>query len=334
MPSNRLRSLRHERQENDSARGSGSDDGRQSRIHELTELLEHGDRDQLRFQIAEIAGDRNYTRHGVEVGVGDVVIDAGGNYGVSAAHFALQCGASRAYSLEPVPETCRILERNLAGVAACEVRPFGLADTDGPREMTCFTGGDSVMSGVNVDLTRARELLSIAAQNLGLDEASAEAMAEGRMHPHSIDCEFVRLSSFLRSERIGRVDLLKIDVEGSELDVLRGIDPEDWPRIAQISAEVHGEDSLTEMERLLARHSFRVVIRQDPSWRERRSGCSTPPGTRRHRCASENPAPFGRDLLKWQRETLEAGLVEEPVVEVGTAGNAVLMAPTTDDVVS
>ncbi len=32
-----------------------------------------------------------------------------------------------------------------------------------------------------------------------------------------------------------RVDLLKVDVERAELNVLKGILPEDWPRIRQVS---------------------------------------------------------------------------------------------------
>ncbi len=34
------------------------------------------------------------------------------------------------------------------------------------------------------------------------------------------------------------MDLLKVDVEGAELDVLRGVDPQDWARIRQVVVEV------------------------------------------------------------------------------------------------
>ena len=41
---------------------------------------------------------------------------------------------------------------------------------------------------------------------------------------------------------IGRIDLLKIDVEQAEADVLAGILDADWPLIRQLAAEVHDLD--------------------------------------------------------------------------------------------
>ena len=35
------------------------------------------------------------------------------------------------------------------------------------------------------------------------------------------------------------VDLLKIDVERAELDVLRGVEASDWPKVQQVVMEVH-----------------------------------------------------------------------------------------------
>ena len=43
------------------------------------------------------------------------------------------------------------------------------------------------------------------------------------------------VSALISEHSLERVDLLKIDVEGAELDVLRGIDQKDWPTIRQVS---------------------------------------------------------------------------------------------------
>jgi hypothetical protein len=42
----------------------------------------------------------------------------------------------------------------------------------------------------------------------------------------------------IRTLKIQRIDLLKIDVEGAEMDVLTGIEEEHWPAIQMISMEV------------------------------------------------------------------------------------------------
>jgi len=229
---------------------------------ELAEALRHGDRDQLAFQISEIAGDRIYERGGVEVGPGDVVVDAGGNFGVAAAHFALQCGAE-VHTLEPVPATFEVLRRNLAGVPRVTAHPFGLASTAGPAEMTWFEGGDSVMSSLNPDLDETRERLALAGRNLGLSDSEAEDMARSRLDPQTVTCRFETLSGFIASAGIPEVDLLKVDVEGSELEVLRGVVEEDWPRIRQVAAEVHEQELVEEIEALLRARSFTVVVEQD-----------------------------------------------------------------------
>lgn len=74
------------------------------------------------------------------------------------------------------------------------------------------------------------------------------------------------LSSVLREEGIGRVDLLKLDVEKSELDVLNGIEEADWPKIFQVVAEVHDiDDRLEKVRGLLCSHDFsRISIKQEP----------------------------------------------------------------------
>lgn len=238
---------------------------RRDRILDLEHVLMHGDPGQLAFQISEIAGDRIYTRNGVSVNRGDTVIDVGANFGVSAAHFALQCGAGQVHSLEPVLETFEVLRRNVAAIPACTPHPIGLAAEAGTAEMTSYAGGDSVLSSLYADPARSREMLATAGHNLGLSRAEAEEMAERRCAPRPVECRFTTLSAFLRSEGIEQVDLLKIDVERAELEVLLGIEPPDWPRIRQIAAEVHDERILASIEEMLAGHSFRTVVEQDPN---------------------------------------------------------------------
>ena len=55
------------------------------------------------------------------------------------------------------------------------------------------------------------------------------------------------VSALMAQHDLDRIDLLKIDVEGAELDVLRGIRPEDWPRIHQASAPAWGNGSASEV---------------------------------------------------------------------------------------
>ena len=73
-------------------------------------------------------------------------------------------------------------------------------------------------------------------------------------------CQLRTLSDVIDSEDLESVDLLKIDVEGSELRVLQGIDDRHWPLVQQIVAEVVDvTDRVAIMRSLLSSKGFRVT---------------------------------------------------------------------------
>jgi acyl carrier protein len=71
------------------------------------------------------------------------------------------------------------------------------------------------------------------------------------------------LSCVLAENAIDRIDLLKINVEKSELDVLQGLSDTDWPKIRQLVIEIDTESNLDPIVRLLTDHGYDVVIEQD-----------------------------------------------------------------------
>lgn len=75
-------------------------------------------------------------------------------------------------------------------------------------------------------------------------------------------CTFSRVK---RELGVATIDLLKIDVEGAELDVLRGVGEDDWTSIRQVIAEVHDVDGrLAACCELLEARGFSVVVEPEP----------------------------------------------------------------------
>ncbi len=69
----------------------------------------------------------------------------------------------------------------------------------------------------------------------------------------------VTLSELLDRFGLDRVDLLKINTEGAELSVLRGLRPEHWPRIRQVCLEVERSSVTTpQVRELLCAAGFEV----------------------------------------------------------------------------
>ena len=71
------------------------------------------------------------------------------------------------------------------------------------------------------------------------------------------ECEVNTLSHVL-GEVTASVALVKIDVEGAEIDVLAGIDEADWPRLQQVVLEANGASRRAEARQILSRH-YEVV---------------------------------------------------------------------------
>lgn len=75
----------------------------------------------------------------------------------------------------------------------------------------------------------------------------------------AVPCHFRRLSDAVFRERgVERVALLKIDVEGAELAVLRGVDAADWPKVQQVAMELESRAHAAEATELLRAAGFEV----------------------------------------------------------------------------
>jgi acyl carrier protein len=76
----------------------------------------------------------------------------------------------------------------------------------------------------------------------------------------TFDCRLTTLSEVIREHKVERIDLLKIDVEESELEVLSGVRDEDWDRIKQMVLEVESRETLDEIVPMLKKRGYEVFV--------------------------------------------------------------------------
>ncbi len=195
-----------------------------------------------------------------------MVLDVGANVGVAAAFFASECGAGVVHSFEPVEPIFRLLSRNLQHFPACVGHNYGLSSARRRSPITYYPKA-AAMSGLYADADESRRNVLTYMRNIGKSRPEAERELADRYEGVTLECELRTLSSVFREESLGQVDLLKVDVEKAELDVLRGVEESDWPRIRQVVAEVHDLHArASTLARMLDGHGFSVHVDQEPEW--------------------------------------------------------------------
>ena len=221
--------------------------------------------DETRFVYGEVFGARCYLQHGIELHDGDCVFDVGANIGLATVFFHRERQGVRIFAFEPNPSACECLRANVA-LHGADARVFecGLSREPGTAEFT-FYPANSVMSGFHADLETDRGTTKTCMVNRGVAPRDAERLLGFLFKTQTFPCRLRTLSEIVDEQDVARIDLLKVDVEKSELEVLEGIRAEHWDRVRQAVVEVHDEKgALAKVESLLATHGFEITAEQDP----------------------------------------------------------------------
>lgn len=125
---------------------------------------------------------------------GMTVMDIGANVGVYALRFARKVGPNgKVYAFEPVPEIFTRLQENITLNNTSNIIPvpIALSDRSGKAKMSVAEGLSSLFHHLTNQFVEVR---------------------------------LMTLDEFISEHQIDRVDAIKLDVEGAELQVIRGAD--------------------------------------------------------------------------------------------------------------
>ena len=125
-----------------------------------------------------------------------VAIDVGANVGQTALRFRKVFPDCRVWCFEPIPATFEQLKRNLQSLDRVELEPVALGENEGVAWMS--VGASSEQSRLMSDAT---------------DHQDNKAQ---------VSVKITTLDQFLKERSIPKVDILKTDCEGFDLDVLKG----------------------------------------------------------------------------------------------------------------
>ena len=231
-----------------------------------------------------------YFACGIKVSPGETVLDVGANIGAFALRVAERCrGDVRLVCFEPIPATYGALARNFQTNEWLKktrhmLFPLGLSSPANAGRPLAFYNFAHFATNSTCDVAGKRREFEIFFEDrcrrltakLGRFAALGhllQALAESPawhavlwwtlsrwMGIEVVTVPMATLGHMLKRHQIAGVDLLKIDVEGAELDVLLGLDAETWPRVRQVVMETHNRDGRQDkIARLLAENGLRQI---------------------------------------------------------------------------
>lgn len=126
------------------------------------------------------------------------LFDVGANVGQTRKYFRFHVPAAKIYSFEPVKNTYEQLKSSAAGDVNCVLENMALGDEAGEKTIRLFDGDMTVLNSLRDDV---------------MNNA-----ANAKEETIRIDT----LDHYCNTHNIPKVDLLKIDTEGFEINVLKG----------------------------------------------------------------------------------------------------------------
>jgi FkbM family methyltransferase len=204
---------------------------------------------ETKYVYQEIFEDRVYLRHGIAVERGESIFDVGANIGLFTIFMNENFGGVKVHAFEPCPAILRVLRANVAKYGeSVVVYGCGLANRAGEATFTYYPNY-SIMSGFHAENEVDKETLRAGIRSRlteqDVDPADIWDRSVDRMAKLALAgkqeymCQLRTVSEIVDEAGIQSLGLVKIDAEGSELDILAGIREEHWGRIRQIVMEVH-----------------------------------------------------------------------------------------------
>ena len=162
--------------------------------------------------ILEIWYDQVYTGKFYRPSPGDVIIDGGANIGLFSIWIARKHPQCRVLAFEPFAENFKLLQRNMASAGVSNVKAFQAA-----------LGGRAGKGEIKREGQRSLDHRLVS--------CSSDA-GEDAINIHSF-------SDVLRMAGGSNIALFKIDIEGSEYDLIDAADPKDLDRVDRFAIEYH-----------------------------------------------------------------------------------------------
>jgi len=174
-----------------------------------------------------------------------VVYDLGANIGIASLRFATLYPAAQFYGFEPVPANHEVCVLNYHNLRRAQAFPWAVGSRS---EVTAFECNEDPRGG-----------------HLQATPANPQLQPKKR-----IEVQVYSMADLIRAQKLEPPEFLKIDVEGAEVEVLKGMG-EAVTSVRRMFVETHGAALKEECLQWMREHGFKIWPSPDPTaiWGDR-----------------------------------------------------------------
>lgn len=155
------------------------------------------------------------------------IVDCGANIGMSALYFSQRYPRARIFAIEAEPTNFQLLKQNTAAID--RIVPIEGAVVGQPTKSVRF----------------------------GVDRpAWGNGIIDGNAGGNSVEVAAITLDELAAQHGIDRIDFLKVDIEGGEVDLFSR--PQFLSKVGLVAIELHGDYTLDKFQEAIAQQGFRA----------------------------------------------------------------------------
>ena len=184
-----------------------------------------------------------------------LVFDVGAHYGETIKLFLKNLNIEKIYSFEASPQNFQILKKKIYNIqpGKVEVHNYGLGEKNSNNYINQTT--ESSSSTIN-ELNKNSKYFEKKLKVLNIKDKET--------FYHKLPIKIITLDYFIEKNNVQHVDLLKIDTEGYEFNIIKGLSKH-CPKIKMIYFEHHYDDMIikdykfSDIHKLLNKKGFVMI---------------------------------------------------------------------------
>ncbi|MBN1498541.1 MAG: FkbM family methyltransferase [Spirochaetes bacterium] len=244
-------------------------------------LIYYTDKISVYLSYDETYRKNKFIRNGIKINDNNLIFDVGAGLGLFSKKISSEYNNLKIFAFEPVPEIYNLLQKNLEHCNA-EIHSynFGISDTVSEKILN-FYPEFSVKSGIvygdsgNNHTLDYKKSICVMYPSASIIPSPFRKILIKRIlkkleTAEKIKCRFITLSTVIKENNIQQIDLLKLSAENHEIEILNGIEKNDWVKIRQISMAIYDRiddrtNTLQSIINLLKINGFHVQIGEHDS---------------------------------------------------------------------